>query len=52
MTGNPFELDSVDDDEVDTSNAAISIDANNNYFVAYMTELNSDDIDAQFGILA
>lgn len=47
-----FQLNSDNGASVDTENAAISIDSNNNYFVAYQTESNADDIDAQFGTLA
>ena len=52
--GNPtaFELDSVNGAAVATQDAAISIDANNNYFLGFETNSNSGDIDAQYGTLA
>lgn len=46
-----FRLDSAEGEDVATSNASISIDDNNNYFVAYEADVNAGDIEAQYGTL-
>ena len=51
QTTGAIQLNSTDGASVQTSNSAISIDLNNNYFIGFQTASNSNDIDAVFGNL-